>query len=98
MLETNVKKNRGENKAQLDLKTETKGDDNKKEIRDTSIRIMYVQSKACRVNPVSFKGKMNYAIKEANDAKLAQKQDKGHVIYLKEQTEKTILEIPPSDS
>ena len=54
---------------------------------------MYVQIKACRVNPVSFKGKMNYALKEANDAKLAQKQDKGHVIYLKEKTDKTILKL-----
>ena len=49
MLETNVNNFSEENKYHIDLKTETRGDDTIKEIKDNTIRMISAQSK-------SFKG------------------------------------------
>ena len=70
MLETNVNNFSEENKYQVDLKTETKGYYARKEIEDNAIRIISTQRKALKCHVEKLKEKLNYAFKEANDAKL----------------------------
>ena len=74
MLETNVNNFSEENKAHVNLQTETKGDEIREEIDDNAIRIISVQSKALKGHAAKLKEKLKCALKEANDAKLAQKE------------------------
>ena len=73
MLETNENNFSKENKAHIDLKTETEGYDIREEIEDNAIRMISVQRKALEVHAAKFKEKLNYELKEANDAKPPQK-------------------------
>ena len=93
MLETNVNNFKQENKFHVDLKTETKGDYIRNEIEDNSIRITSVQIKALKVHAEKLKERLNYTLKEANDAKLAQKQEKDQFLNAQEQMSKTIQKI-----
>ena len=52
----------------------------------STTRIIYVQSKALKVYTENLKENLNYAPKEANYAKLAQKDDKDQVLDLQERT------------
>ena len=74
MLETNANKTFREKKSYVDLKTVTKGDDIREEIEDNAIMIIYVQSKALEGHTEKLKKKLNYALKEANDERLAKKE------------------------
>ena len=76
MLEINVNKFSEEKKYHVELKIETKGNDIREEIKDNTIRRIYVQSNALKDHEAKSKEKFNYALKEANDAKLAQKEEK----------------------
>ena len=55
--------------------------------------IIYVQNKALKGYAEKLKEKLNYALKEANDAKLAQKEEKYQVLDFQERTDKTILKL-----
>ena len=57
----------------IDLEIETKGDNTREEIEDNAIRMISVQRKALEVHAAKFKEKLNYELKEANDAKPPQK-------------------------
>ena len=73
MLETNLNNFPEEKKYRVDLKTETEGDDIREEIKDNTIRRIYVQRKSLKGPTVNLKEKLNYTLKEANDEKLSQK-------------------------
>ena len=73
MLETNVHKFLEGNKSHVYLKTESKVDDIRKEIKDNTIRMISVQSKAFKGHAEKLKGGFTYTLKEDNDAKLPQK-------------------------
>ena len=55
MLETNVNNFSEENKSHIDLKTETRGDDTIKEIKDNTIRMISAQSKSFKVHAAKLK-------------------------------------------
>ena len=55
MLETNVNKFSEENKSHIDLKTETRGYDTIKEIKDNTIRMISAQSKSFKVHAEKLK-------------------------------------------
>ena len=55
--------------------------------------IIYLQSKSLKGHAEKLKWDFNNELKEANDAKLAQKEEKDQVLDLKEHTDKTILKI-----
>ena len=82
MLETNVNKFPEENKYHIYFKTETKRDDIRKEIKDNAIRTISVKSKALKGHAEKLKKKLNYALKEDNDTKLDQKEEKGQMFNL----------------
>ena len=52
----------------------------KKELKNNAIIIIYVQIKALKGHAEIFKGKLNYALKEANYSKLDQKYEKNQVL------------------
>ena len=60
-------------KASVDLKIETKGYYTREEVKDNKIRRISVQRKALKGHAANLKEKLNYALKEADDAKLSQK-------------------------
>ena len=80
-MDNNVNNFAEENKSHVDLKTETKGERIRKEIKDKVIRIISVQIKALKVRAVNLKEEFNYALKEDNYSKLAQKYKKYPVLY-----------------
>ena len=90
MLETNINKISKENKAQVDLKTETKGDYIKEDIKYNEIRIIYFQIKALKAQK-KLKITLNYALKEDNYAKLVHKEEKNQALGFQEPMDKTIL-------
>ena len=92
-MDTNVNNLSEENKAPVYVKTETKGDSIREEIEDNTIRIIYVQSKPLKDHATKLKEKLNYDLKEANDAKLSQKYEKFQVIDLQELMDKIILKL-----
>ena len=47
---------------------------------DNTLRIIYVQSKALKGHVEKAKEKLNYELKEINDAKLYQKEEKKQVL------------------
>ena len=55
-------------KARVDLKTQTKGYDNGRIIKDNSTGIISVQRKALYGNTEKLNKKLKYALKEDNDA------------------------------
>ena len=63
MLDTNVKIVSEENKYHVDLKTQTKGNDIREEIKDNSIRIISVQSKELKGHAEKLKEELNYVMK-----------------------------------
>ena len=71
MFETNLNNFSEGNKSQVDLKKQKPKNDIREEIKYTAIRIIYFQSKALKVHAEKLKENLNYALKEANDSKLA---------------------------
>ena len=57
-------------------------------MKDNAIKIIYVQSKVVKGHAAKLKEKLNYALKEANDAKLDQKEERDQLLALQENTEK----------
>ena len=55
-------------------------------MEDNTIRIISVQSKSVKGHAEKLKINLNYALKEANDTILYQKEEKYQVIYLQELT------------
>ena len=55
--------------------------------------MIYVQIKALKGHAEKLKEKLNYALKEDNDTKLSQKEERGQVLDLQEHTETIILEL-----
>ena len=80
--------NFSERKNHLELKTETKGDDIKEEIKYHKIRIISFQNKALKGHAEHLKENFNCALKEANNAKLSQKEEKDVVLDLQKRMEK----------
>ena len=78
-------------KAHVDLKIETKGYDIREKIKDNTIRIISVQSKALKGHAENLKERFNYALKEATYAKLTHKDERYQVLDLLERMGKTIL-------
>ena len=76
MLNTHVNNFSEVGEAHVYLKTETKGYNIKEAIENNAIRIISVQSKALKVHTAKLKEKSNCAPKEADDAKLDQKEEK----------------------
>ena len=59
-------------------------DDIRKYIKDNEILIISVQSKELKGHTENLKEKLNYTLKEANDTKLDQKEEKYQGINLQE--------------
>ena len=93
MLETNLNNCSERKKSHVYLKTETKGDDIREEIKDNTISIISVQSKSFKVHAETLKEKLNYALKEANNVKLYKKEGKYQVLNAQEWMGKTILKL-----
>ena len=55
------------------------------------MRIISVKSKALKGHAEKLNKNLNYALKEANDAKLAQKEERDQVLDLQQRITKTIL-------
>ena len=75
------------------LKIETKGDDTREEIKDNTIIIISFQREALKVHVEKLKEKFTYALKEANDVDLNQKEEKNQFLNFQEQMGKIILKI-----
>ena len=82
-----------ENKSHVYLKTETKGDDIREEIKDNTITMISVQSKALKVHAEKLKVKFTYALKEANDGNLDQKEEKNQLLHLQKGMGEIILKL-----
>ena len=93
MLETNVNNFSEENKYHAYLKTETKRDGIREEIEDSTIRRISVQIKSLTSHAEKYKEKLNYVLREANDAKLAHKEEKYQVLDVQEHMDKKILKL-----
>ena len=65
-----------ENKAHVDLKTDIKSYDTSEQVNDNAMGIISVQSKESKCHAEKLKENLNYTLKEANDEKMAQKEDK----------------------
>ena len=90
MLENNENNFPEEDKDQVYLKTETKGDDIREEIKNNATRIISVQIKSLKGHTEKLKENLDYVPKEANDTKLAQKEEKGPILDLKKRTKKIL--------
>ena len=93
MLETNVNNLSDGNKSHVYIKTETKGDDIRKEIKDNAIRIISVQSKSLEGHAEKVKENLNCVMKEYNFEKLDHKEEKDQGINAEERMVKTILKL-----
>ena len=82
-----------ENKYHVDFKTEIKGYYIRGEEEYNTTGIISIQSKALKGHAEKLKEKLNYALKEANDAKLAQKEEKEQMINFKERMDKPPLKL-----
>ena len=84
MLETNIRNFSEGKKSHVDLKTETKGDYIREEIEDNTITSVSVKSQELKGHAEKLKERLNYALKEANDEKLAEKEENDHMLDLQE--------------
>ena len=75
------------------LKTETKGDDIREEIKYNTIRTISVQRKALKGYAEKLKNVFTYALKETNDWNLDHKKEKDQLFNLQEQMGRIILMI-----
>ena len=91
MLSTNVNNFSEVKKSHTYLRAENKGYDTRKKIKDNRIRVIDVQRKALNGHAENLIEKLNYALKEANDAKLDQKREKDQVLNLQEHFGKKFL-------
>ena len=68
------------------------------EIKDYAMKIISVKSKALKGHAEKLSENFNYALKQANDVKLAHKQQRDQVIYFQERMDKTILKLSTLNS
>ena len=91
MLETNKQNFSEQKKSHIDLKIENKRNVIREDIEDNAIRIISVQSKVLKVHAEKVKENLHYALKEANDEKMPQEEEKGKLLDFQERMDKIIL-------